>query len=432
MPPIILAAASGPEMAFLFTELGLIFLALAIAARLSYMVGLSPIPIFLLIGMAFGAEGLYPVEFSEDFIATGAEIGVLLLLFVLGLEYTAPELTASLRTSFRAGLVDIVLNFTPGLVFGLILGWTPVMALLLGGVTYISSSGIISKLLSDLGWLGNRESPAVLSILVFEDLVMAAYLPLMTVLLVGDSVASGVISLGVAALVVVLIGAFAIFLGEHISKLIENRSGEIMLLSVLALMLLIGGIAQRFEVSAAVGAFLAGIMLSRQVSEHVHEIIQPVRDMFAAVFFVFFGLQISPSSLPPVLLLALGLGLIGIVTKFLTGMYAARSIGVSTRGQVRAGTLLTIRGEFSIVIAGLAGLATVVEPQLAPLAAAYVLIMAMVGPIALRFLDPIMNAIQGTGRVNFTQTVTMPTVAPVVSMADVDRKQDAAGVSEDR
>ncbi len=388
MPFTLLAASTGPEIAALFTELGLIFLALAVAARLCDLVGLSPIPIYLVIGMAFGAEGVLPVAFSTEFIEAGAEIGVILLLFTLGLEYTAPELATSLRTSFRSGLLDIAMNFTPGFIFGLVLGWDFVVALLLGGVTYISSSGIISKLLSDLGWLGNRESPAVLSILVFEDLVMAAYLPLMTVLLVGESIVSGMTSLFIAALTVTVIGAGAIFLGERMSKLIETRSSEILLLSALALMMLVGGVAQWFEVSAAVGAFLAGIALSHNISEQVHKIIEPVRDMFAAVFFVFFGLQISPSALPPVIGLALILGVITATTKLISGSYAARQLGVQIRGQARAGTLLTIRGEFSIVIAGLGASAGVAEPQLAPLAAAYVLIMAIVGPIALRFLNP--------------------------------------------
>jgi monovalent cation:H+ antiporter-2, CPA2 family len=393
MPIFPIAAASGPEVAFLFMELGLIFLTLTIAARLSQIIGLSPIPLYLLVGMAFGVEGVLPVNFSEAFIAAGAEIGVLLLLFILGLEYTAPELASSMRTGFRAGLVDIVLNFTPGFALGLILGWDFVMALLLGGVTYISSSGIISKLLSDFGWLGNRESPAILSVLIFEDLVMAFYLPLMTVLLVGDSLLSGLTSLVISTVTVLIIGAFAIFGGERLSKVIDSRNSEVLLLGVLALMLLVGGIAQYFQVSAAVGAFLAGIALSRKLSEHVHELIAPLRDMFAAVFFVFFGLQISPSSIPPVLLLALGLGAVSAVTKFFTGVYAARSIGVFTRGQIRAGAMLTIRGEFSIVIAGLASSAAVVEPMLAPLTAAYVLVMAIFGPIMLRFLDPIMNVV---------------------------------------
>jgi monovalent cation:H+ antiporter-2, CPA2 family len=417
MPPTLIAASANADAATLFIELGLIFIALAIVARFCMRVGLSPIPLFLVVGMAFGAEGVVPLDISKEFIATGAEIGVLLLLFALGLEYTAPELRTSMRTSFRAGIVDIIMNFMPGLVFGLIIGWDPVIAMLLGGVTYISSSGIISKLLSDLGWLGNRETPAILSILVFEDLVMAAYLPLMTVLLVGASLSTGLISLGVALVTVVIIGGIAMLFGERISQVMETRSHEILLLSVLGLILFVGGVAQQFEVSAAVGAFLAGIALSKQLSERVHYIIEPVRDLFAAMFFVFFGLQISPSTLPPVVGLALILALITGTTKMISGMYAARQIGVAIRGQVRAGTMLTIRGEFSIVIAGLGATASVIEPQLAPLAGAYVLIMAIVGPIALRFLNQIMNFFLGTNHKKKQKAATAAKPQPIPAPA---------------
>lgn len=417
--PTLLAASANADAATLFMELGLIFLALALVARLCNRFGLSPIPLFLVVGMAFGPGGILPIEVSEEFIAVGSEIGVLLLLFALGLEYTAPELATSLRTSMGAGVMDIVLNFTPGLVFGLILGWDPVIAMLLGGVTYISSSGIISKLLSDLGWLGNRESPAVLSILVFEDLVMAAYLPLMTVLLVGESLATGATSLAIAAVTVTVITAIAVLFGERISSTMDTRSNEILMLSVFGFVLFVGGVAQNFEVSAAVGAFLAGIALSSELSEKTHHIIEPIRDMFAAVFFVFFGLQINPVDLPPVMGLALILGVITATTKMITGMYAARSIGVAIRGQVRAGTLLTIRGEFSIVIAGLGASASVVEPQLAPFAAAYVLLMAIMGPIALRFLDPIMNVILRPKQVHTPNPpIPVPVAPPPKSSQD--------------
>lgn len=384
-------AAGSADLAPLFIELGLIFAVLAIAARLASAVGISPIPLFLLTGLVFGGDGLYPVHLSEPFIETGAEIGVILLLFMLGLEYSADELSENLRASFGAGVIDLVLNFLPGFVLGLLLGWELVAALLLGGVTYISSSGIISKLLSDLGWLGNRETPVILSMLVFEDLVMAVYLPLMTVLLVGAGLASGLISLGVALVTVIVIALVAFRFGGRISGFVSDRSNEIVLLTVLGLTLLVGGIAQRLEVSAAVGAFLVGIALNDTVSERVHEIISPLKDLFAAVFFVFFGLQITPSELPPVLLLALALGVVSGLTKLATGIIAARQQGIGRRGQVRAGTMLMIRGEFSIVIAGLATTAGLNEPTLAPLTAAYVLLMAIVGPLLIRLLNPIFD-----------------------------------------
>jgi monovalent cation:H+ antiporter-2, CPA2 family len=391
MPPIL--AASAIDIAPFFIELGIVFVALAVVGRLANRIGLSPIPFYLLVGMAFGSSGLYPLSFSQEFIELSAEIGVILLLFMLGLEYSGAELSSGLRRGALAGVVDVVLNFTPGLLFGFLLEWNLTAALLLGGVTYISSSGIISKLLGDLGWLGNRETPAILSILVFEDLVMAAYLPLMSVLLVGAAMLEGLMSLGVAALTVVIVMFIALRWGQRLSHLMATRSNEMLLLTVLAAVLLVAGITQRLEVSAAVGAFLVGIALSEPIVERVHDLMAPLKDLFAAIFFVFFSLQIDPASLLPVLDIALLLGLITGLAKLVTGIFAARQMGVALPGQMRAGTLLMIRGEFSIVIAGLATAAGLEIPQLVPLTAAYVLVMAIIGSILVRVVNPLVRQV---------------------------------------
>src|SRR5690606_30887536 len=155
-------------MAVKLIELGAIVLVLGLIGALAVRFSVSAIPLYLLAGLAFGTGGILPLTTSEEFIEIGAEVGVILLLFTLGLEYTADELVGTLRTSAPVGLLDLVLNAAPGVIIALLLGWGPVMAVVLGGVTYVTSSGITAKVLGDLGWLGNRETPAVLSILVFE------------------------------------------------------------------------------------------------------------------------------------------------------------------------------------------------------------------------------------------------------------------------
>lgn len=401
-------AAGTTEIAPLFVELGLIFGVLALSARLALRLGLSPIPFFLLTGLIFGEQGIMPVQYTFTFIQIVAEIGVILLLFMLGLQYNGDELKSSLRSGVYPGFVNIVLNFAPGVICGLMLGWDFPVALLLGGVTYASSSGIISKLLNDLGWLGNRETPVLLSLLVFEDLVMAVYLPLMTVLLVGAGLVTGLLSLASALLTIFIIASVSIRYGDRITRIIATHSNEIILLTVVAITLLVGGMAQEMDVSAAVGAFLFGIALSGTVREQVQVVITPLKDLFAAVFFVFFGLQINPMELPPVLMIALALGVVSGITKLITGIWASRRQGISSRGQARAGVMLMIRGEFSIVIAGLAATAGVNEPQLAPLTAAYVLLMAIIGPIIIRFLTPIMNVLQRKKRTEQPVSVPVP------------------------
>ena len=174
------------DISSIFIELGIAIIGLAVLTRLASRWGFSAIPLYLLAGLAFGNGGILPLQFSEEFIHVGAEIGVILLLFMLGLEYTGEELVANLKTGLPGGTIDFLLNFPPGLLIGLLLGWTPLAALLLGGITYISSSGVIAKILAELGRLNNAETPTIISILVFEDLAMAIYLPLVAVLLIGQ------------------------------------------------------------------------------------------------------------------------------------------------------------------------------------------------------------------------------------------------------
>ena len=193
------------DASHLFVEIGAAILLLAILARLANRWCFSAIPLYLLAGLAFGNGGLAPLPLSQGFIGTGAEIGVLLLLFMLGLEYSGEDLKKNLRFGLPAGIVDLLLNFTPGLVTGFLLKWKPMAAVLLGGITYISSSGVIAKVLEELKRINNAETPTVLAVLVLEDLAMAAYLPLVGVLLLGGGPTKIAISVSVAVAVVLLV-----------------------------------------------------------------------------------------------------------------------------------------------------------------------------------------------------------------------------------
>lgn len=365
----------------LFIELGAITLGLGIVGRLARGIGLSPVPLYLLAGLAFGRGGIVPLTTSRSFLSAGAQIGVILLLLLLGLEYSADELLSNLRTQAPAGALNLMLNATPGAVLGLLLGWSPVAVLAMAGVTYATSSGITAKLLSDLGRMGNRETPTVLSLLVLEDLSMAVYLPLLTALIAGKGLAGGLISEAIALLTVGIILVVALRFGSIINRAVFSTDDEVLLLRVFGLALLVAGIAESLQVSSAVGAFLVGIALSGRVAEGARTVLAPLRDFFAAVFFVVFGLDTDPSQMGAVLLPAILLGVVGVTTKVATGWWAAWRAGIGPLGRVRAGTVMVSRGEFNIVIASLAA---GVEPRLGPLAAAYVMIMAVVGPVVAR------------------------------------------------
>ncbi|MFJ8691478.1 cation:proton antiporter [Streptomyces roseolilacinus] len=375
----------------LLIELGAVILVLGLVGRFAERVGLSPIPLYLLAGLALGEGSVVPLDASEDFVAVGAEIGVILLLLLLGLEYSAGELVSSLRTQYPAGVVDFVLNALPGAAAALLLGWGPLAAVALAGVTWVSSSGVIAKVLTDLGRLGNRETPVILGILVMEDLSMAVYLPVLTVLLAGVGLAGGSVTLLISLGTVSVVLYLALRHGRHISRAVSSDNPEMLLLVVLGMTVLVAGVAQRLQVSAAVGAFLVGIALSGEVAEGARRILTPLRDLFAAVFFLFFGLSTVPASIPPVLLPALLLATVTALTKIATGWYAAGRALVGRRGRLRAGGALIARGEFSVVIAGLAAAA---EPRIGPLTAAYVLILVMLGPFGARWTQPAVDGVR--------------------------------------
>lgn len=374
--------------AVVLAELGAIFFVLGLLGGFTRRFGISPIPLYLLGGLAFGQGGLIPLEGLGEFATISSEIGVVLLLLLLGLEFSARELMTGLRRSWPAGVLDAVLNAAPGAVVALLLGWGPLGALVMAGVTWVSSSGITAKVLGDLGRLGNRETPVVLSVLVIEDLAMAVYLPILTTLLIGYGLFGGLSAVGIALAALAVILVVALRYGHVVSAVVDSPVPEVFLLRVLGAALLVAGIAGQLGVSAAVGAFLLGIAISGSTAENASKLLEPLRDLFAAVFFVAFGLNTDPRQIPGVVGIALALAVVTALTKLATGWWAARAQGVATLGRFRAGAALIARGEFSVIIAGLAVSSGMVDPGIAALTATYVLLMAVLGPVAARLVEP--------------------------------------------
>jgi len=384
----VLLAAGSSDAALAFIEIGALILGLALLSRLAGRFGLTAVPLYLLAGLAMGEGGVVQLDVTLEFFEIAAEIGVLLLLFALGLEYSESELRNGLRSGIAPGVVDMLLNATPGVAAGFLLGWDPLAAVLLGGITWITSSGVVSKVLSDLGRLGFRETPAVLNLLVIEDLAMAVYLPVVAALIVGGSATALATSVAIALIAVTVILLAALRYGRRLSDLVVGGSDEAFLLTVFGITLLVAGFAQELEVSGAIGAFLVGLALSGQAELRANTLISPLRDLFAATFFLFFSFQIDPADLVGVAVPALLLALVTVLTKVATGWYAAGRTGVGPKGRMRAGTVLVARGEFSIVIAAL-GSSLLDGPELGAFAACYVLITAIIGPLAAKFSDRI-------------------------------------------
>ncbi len=388
--PLASGESSQIHVAVLLIELGAVLFALGVLGRIARLLHIPVIPLYLIGGLFFGQGGFLELSASREFVQVAADIGVILLLLMLGLEYSAAELRNSLRTQAPIGLLDGLLNAVPGAALALIAGWGGIAAVALGGITWVSSSGVIAKMLGDAGWLGNRETPAVLGVLVMEDLAMALYLPLLTALLAGGTTGSIVIAVVVAVVAVVVVLIAATKFGKQVTALVSSQDKESLLLGVLGLTLLVAGLAEELKVSAAVGAFLVGIAVSGTVAEAAVEVLEPLRDLFAAVFFVFFGLSTSPGTLLPVLPMALGLAVVTSATKMATGYVAAARAKVKRRGRWRAAVGLIPRGEFSVVVAALAvGAGT--ESKLGPLAACYVLLTILIGAAVHKLPDRLLR-----------------------------------------
>ncbi|MEG0595432.1 MAG: cation:proton antiporter [Aurantimicrobium sp.] len=371
---------------WMLIEVGALLLGLSLLGRLAIKYGQSPIPLYMTAGLVFGSGGLLPLHASIDFLSSGAELGVVLLLVMLGLEYSPTELVGNLKSSARAGIWDGLLNAVPGAVFALILGWGPIAALVMAGVTWVSSSGVIAKVLRDLGRLGNRETPILLSVLVLEDLAMAFYLPILSAVVIGASLLEGAITVAIAVGSVTVVLYLAVRHGKKLSRIFHSEQPETLLMGVLGLTMLVAGLASEVQVSAAVGAFLVGIALSGQVAHNAEKLLAPLRDLFAAIFFVFFGLTTNPADIPEVFFPALILAAVTMSTKVLTGYLAAKKAGIGRPGRWRTGVALMPRGEFTVIIAGLA-VSAGVQPLIAPLAATYMLITVISGPVLARITD---------------------------------------------
>lgn len=378
----------------LLVELGVLLLVLGALGAVAWRMSLSAVPLFLLVGLFVGEGGVVSVPAAAPFLEAAANIGVVLLLLALGLEFSAAEFTSAIRRHAPSGVVDFLLNATPGLVAGVILGLPWPATIALAGVTWISSSGIVSRTLSDLGRLGFRETPSVLSILVLEDIAMAVYLPLVGVLLSGAGLLAG-LGGSVAAVAVVL--GFLVLARRFeplLGRLLTHDDDEQVLFRVLGVTFIVAGAAEFLHVSSAVGAFLVGLAIPEGTARRARAVLRPLRDLFGAAFFFYFAYETRPSDILPVLPAALSLAVVTAVTKVGTGWYAAGRDGVGRKGRMRAGTALIARGEFSVVIAGLAVTAGFFE--VGPVATAYVLVLAVAGPIITRVVghtrDPIPTA----------------------------------------
>lgn len=377
------AAALTPEDGLVLGEIGSVLVLLGVASFLASKFKFSSVPIFLGAGLFFGNGGIIELNLSDDFLNLGAQIGAILLLLLLGLEYSAGELVETVKERRSLGIMDVLINGIPGALFGLLMGWGLVGALVLGGITYVSSSGIAAQLIKDGRLNGLTSTKRAISVLVIEDLFLAVYLPILSALIASVALVTGLISISIA--LVIAGGALILAArGIHIphAPIIMGDSATL-LLTVFGAALLASGLATYIGFSGAVAAFLVGLILTGDVAIVARVRLAPLRDLFAAIFFLFFGLQTDPSDIPAVLVPALLLTLIGVLSKWVTAWWAMKD-AEEEHGVRRVAALLIPRGEFSIVIAGLAA-STTFAAELESLTITYVILTTVVASLLIRF-----------------------------------------------
>lgn len=385
----------------LVLETGLALLLIAIAGLLSRRLRFSIVPFLILAGMAVGPHapklGVFDFRFidSQELIAFMGRLGVLFLLFYLGLEFSVGRLLRSGRSIATSGTMYIAINVTLGLLYPWLLGWPLREILVCAGITTISSSAIVAKMLVDLRRTANRETEIILGIIMFEDVFLAVYLSIVSGLVLSQTSSLGGMALSVGIAFGFMLGVLLLgrLLVPWLNRVLTITSSEIFLLVIVATLLLIAGMAETLHVAEAIGALLVGLVLAETTHrKRIEGIIIPFRDFFGALFFFSFGLSIDPLNLGGSVWVALGAVLLTVIGNYAAGMLAGRAARLTPKASSRIGLTIVSRGEFSIIMANL-GQAGGLSPTLQPFAALYVLILAILGPLLTRGADGIHDAI---------------------------------------
>ncbi|WP_101295051.1 cation:proton antiporter [Halegenticoccus soli] len=382
-------------------EFGAALAAIAAAGAVASRVGLSVIPLYVVGGVLVGPSVLGSVDlppFSAvphvsaaaiDYITLLAEIGIVLLLFFLGLEFSLDRLLENRRKLTAVGLLDVGVNFPVGVAIGLVLGWSVLEALLLGGIVYISSSAVITKSLIDLGWIADAESEPILGTLVFEDLFIAVYLAVVSSLVLGGGELNETLrDVAVAVGFLLVLVAAAHYGSGWLGRVLDVGSNEAFVLRTLGITVPVAGAALALGVSEAVAAFFVGMGFSdTDHVERLERLLSPVRDVFAALFFFWIGLNTDPRLVAATAGLLAAAVVLTTPTKLVSGFLSGRLYGLEDRRALRVGTSMVTRGEFSLIIAttAAAGTTRVMTEVIPAFAVGYVLVMSILGTVIMQY-----------------------------------------------
>ena len=408
------------------------FVAAAFLARLGGRIGLPTIPLFMLAGILLGPHtpGFVLVEDAHDFEMLSA-LGLVLLLFYLGLEFHLDDLRSGGKRLLTAGGVYLLLNVGAGLGFGFVLGWGVREALVLAGVLGISSSAIVTKILIDLGRIGRPETRLILGVIVVEDIFLALYLAALQPVVSGaHGVADTALQAGKAFGFLLVLAAAARYGTRLVGRLIDTRDSELLVISFLGAAVLVAGVSEVLGVADAIGAFMVGLILAGTPSgPRIRELVHPLRDAFAAIFFFAFGLAIDPGDLATVAGPVAAAAALTVVMNVVAGLCVARVYRYGSEPAAEIATTLVARGEFALILAAMAAGAGL-DARLAPFIAGYVLVLAVLGPVVAGRAHLLVGALRAADRL--LPGTTAPVAVPgggTGEETETDRGPVPAGTS---
>ncbi|MED1602080.1 cation:proton antiporter [Alkalihalophilus marmarensis] len=367
---------------------GLILLLLFITGFVGMKMKIPDVVIFILLGIAVGGllSGSHLLHFA-------GEVGIVLLFFMLGMEFPLKQLMSIAKKVLRAGILDVALSFGVTMAICMMMGLDVITSLIIGGVAYATSSSITAKMLESSKRMANPESEFMLGLLIFEDLVAPILVAVLVGLTAGMALTAGSMSLLVGKVVALVAGAviLGVFLFRKLGSFFDRHmKHDLFILFVIGLALMYGGLALYLDLSEVLGAFLAGIMLAEVKRTHELELmVVRFRDLLLPLFFLYFGTTISFSEGIPMIPLLILVLVWSVIAKVIVGVLGGRWYGLTKKVSLRAGLSLTQRGEFSIIIASLAA------GSIKAFSSVFILASAMIGILLFQFAPSIANKFYG-------------------------------------
>src|ERR1041385_372938 len=318
-------------------EVGLALALITFAVWLAARLRLSNVPFLILIGMVVGPHAPRFGVFDFRFIGTApliefmGRLGILFLLFYLGLESNVSRLIQAGRSIFVGGTIYIIINFLLGLLYGYATGFSVRETLVVTGITTISSTAIVATILFDYRRTANPETELILGITMFEDVFLAVYLSLLSgIVLSGATSFGGVLSsAGVALGFIVGLIVVGRWVTPLLNRLLRISSNEVFVIVVFAALFVFAGLGETIHVAEAIGALLLGLILGEtEHSGRLEKLVVPFRDFFGAIFFFGFGLTVDPFGLGGAVMLSIGAALLSLVGVIIAGQLAGKVAGL--------------------------------------------------------------------------------------------------------